>query len=101
MGYPAGHRVLVVQDKLEEVDDVYASAKKFGIKLIEDKREQAGVDTGIVVQLGFNAFKAFDTGEPWCSVGSRVAFARYSGKLIKDGDQEFMILNDEDILYVY
>lgn len=100
MGRPAGHRVLVKQDDLSNVDEAYARAKRVGIHLVEDKREQAGVDSGTVVAIGPSAFKDFG-GDKWCSVGDRIAFAKYSGKVVEDGGDKFIVLNDEDVVYVY
>ena len=100
MGRPAGHRVLVKQDKLEQVDEVIAKARRAGLIVEEDKRDQAGVDSGIVVALGPTAFKDFG-GDAWCAVGDRVAFAKYSGKIIQENDENYVVLNDEDIVYVY
>lgn len=100
MGKPAGHRVLVKQDNVEHVDETFARAKKAGLVLVEDKREQAAVDTGVVIAVGTTAFKDFG-GEPWCTVGDRVAFAKYTGKEITDDGEKYLILNDEDIVYVY
>jgi len=100
MGKPTGHRILVKQDELSSVDKDYKRAKESRIILVEDKREQAGVDTGIVVAIGSTAFKDFG-GEPWFEVGDRVAFAKYSGKTVAEGDCDFLVLNDEDVVYVY
>lgn len=100
MGRPAGHRVLVKQDKLEETDSVYASARKLGIHLDTSTREQAAVDSGIVLALGPSAFRDFG-GEAWCAIGDRVAFAKYSGKTVTDNKEELLVLNDEDVVYVY
>lgn len=100
MGKPAGHRVLVKQDEISEVDKQYASARKAGLIVQTEAREQAGVDSGVVIAIGPNAFKDFG-GEAWCSVGDRIAFAKYSGKVVEDGDDKFIVLNDEDVVYVY
>lgn len=97
---PVGHRILVKQDKLEETDDVFRSAKRAGLvfsDMDEAKRHQAAIDTGVVTAIGPSAWKDFGT-EPWCKVGDRVAFAKYAGKAIKDGEEMFIILNDEDVV---
>lgn len=91
---PAGHRVLVKVTEVEEVT-------KGGIivaKTIADKHTEANI-FGTIVAVGPNAWKAFDTGEPWAAVGDRVAFAKYGGFVIEDPDtgEKFRILNDEDI----
>lgn len=102
---PCGHRLLVKPEKLHEVDEVYAAAKKAGIELIETtkRQEQVAVDRGTVIAIGETAFKAFDDGEPWCQVGDVVAYTRYGGKLLKDpaDGEDYLILNDEDVICKY
>lgn len=92
---PVGHRILVQLEAFEEITDS-------GIVLAthsERKRQQAGMDIGTVLALGPNAFLAFDDGKPWCEVGDKVRFVRYSGNQFKsdDGKIEYSIINDEDI----
>jgi chaperonin GroES len=99
MIHPAGHRVLVIQDKLEAHDAVFAKASRQGIILPGELKEAAAVDTGVVQALGPTAFKDFG-GEPWCNVGQRIAFAKYAGKTLKDGETTYIILNDEDVVAV-
>lgn len=95
------HRVVIKPDSLEESDPMYASAKKAGIhipNLEESKRERAGVDRGVVVQIGPTAFDAFN-GTGAIQVGDYVAYARYAGKWVKDFDEvEYIIVNDEDVI---
>lgn len=96
---PCGHRIVVRPYQLEDEDDVYRSAKALGIKLSEDHRkmEQSAIDKGVVIAIGSTAFKDFG-GEPWCVVGDVVAFSRYGGKMIRQDDVEYLLLNDEDII---
>lgn len=99
---PAGHRVLVKVERIEEQDPVYISAKKAGIALVdsdESQRRQSGLDRGVVVAIGPTAFKAFGDVN-WCEVGDFVAFAKYAGKIIEDKEVKFLVLNDEDIIAV-
>lgn len=95
------HRVVIKPDSLEQSDPMYASAKLAGIHipdLEESKRERAGVDRGVVVQVGPTAFEAFN-GVGAIKVGDYVAYARYAGKWIKDFDEvEYIICNDEDVI---
>lgn len=97
------HRFLVKPFKLEEVDKDIARARALGIQLIdsENKREQAAVDKGVVVDIGPTAFKDFGTESP-IKVGDVVAFAKYGGKTIKDPDDdvEYVVLNDEDLVAI-
>lgn len=101
---PLGHRILVKPEKLDESDEVYASAKKAGIQLLEAsaRQEQIAVDKGTVLALGSTAFKDFGD-HPWCKVGDKIAYTRYGGKLLKDPENglEYIILNDEDAIAKY
>ena len=93
---PAGHRVLVMPDKVDE--------KNGSLYLPQEVRARMGDAQifGTVVALGKNAFKAFDDGHAWCQVGDRVAFAKYGGFIIEDPEdkQLYRLLNDEDIVAV-
>lgn len=93
---PAGHRVLVRPDKVDE--------KEGSLFLPAEVRARMGDAQifGSVVSLGPNAFKAFDDGVPWCAAGDRVAFAKYGGFIIQDPETKelFRLLNDEDICAV-
>lgn len=92
---PVLHRVLV---KPEELEDKTES----GIIVQWDKREKAAVEIGEVVELGSTCFSDFKTDpvSEGIKVGSKVYFAKYSGKEVKDGDTRYLILNDEDIVGV-
>jgi co-chaperonin GroES (HSP10) len=100
---PTGHRVMVKLQQLEEYDEVFANARKSGIEIPEftKRKEETVIDTGRVVAIGKTAFIDFG-GEPWCEVGDLVAYARHSGKRVKDpvDDEDYLILNDEDIVAV-
>jgi chaperonin GroES len=92
-----GHRVIVQPDPVEEVS-------KGGIVLaVDHKREIRAADKGTVIQVGEMAWKNDLYGygkpgwEPWCKAGDRVFFARYAGKGFKDGQKDYIVLNDEDI----
>ena len=100
-----GPRVLVLQDKLDEKDPVFASAKRAGIEIAETsqekKLEQNAVDEGTVVGLGMNCWAPpVGDGTPWCKLGDKVIFAKYGGSIRKEGDDIYLILNDEDIIGV-
>lgn len=92
-----GHRVLIKPDFLEEVTD-------WGFKIDVGetfKREKASVVIGTVVQVGDTAWKAFDGDrpewKPWAQPGDIVHFAKYGGKFITVGEEEYVIVNDEDV----
>jgi chaperonin GroES len=94
------HHILVKPEDVSDVDEVYRRAKAAGIKLELDKREQKAVEYGTVVAVGPTAFKDYHRGPDILKVGDKLTFAKYAGKSIKDGDNEYLILNDEDCLAV-
>lgn len=99
------HRILVKADKLEETDKTYVKAHDLGLVIpeLEDrKRAQAGVDKGRVVAVGPTAFRDFNAECP-IKAGDYVAYARFAGKIITDPytEEEFVILNDEDIVCIF
>jgi len=101
---PILHRILVKQFKLDETNKDYQRAKALGIMIADhedNKRAQAGVDQGTVVAMGPTAYRDFNV-EPPIKVGDTVAFARFSGKMVVDpeDDEEYVALNDEDIVVV-
>lgn len=108
---PKGHRVVVRFMKIEERDEAFKKAKAAGLVLAEHedtKRREAGVDRGEVISVGPDAFKAFylnsngtlDGFTPWCQPGDFIAFAKYAGMHIKDGDSDYIVINDEDVVAV-
>lgn len=92
---PVGHRVLVKPLPLEK-------QSKGGIILSHDERKEKAQVRGTVVSIGPTAWKAFDNGEPWAAVGDEVWFAQYGGYLVRDPetDEEYRLLNDEDVCAV-
>lgn len=102
---PCGHRVLVKQENYDEHDEVFKSARSVGLEIIKDRevRYQAGVDKGIILAIGPNAWAAFDNGLKWAEVGDNVVFAKNAGKTIEDPEDKtshYVVLNDEDIIAV-
>jgi co-chaperonin GroES (HSP10) len=102
---PILHRILVKPDLIEDVDPVYARAKKAGLvtEFMEKEREQAAVDTGVVVDMGETVFADFKASKDTVAVGDRVVYAKYGGKAIKHPETEvrYVLLNDEDIIAIY
>ena len=96
---PFGYRVIVKPITVEEHDDAYKKAKEVGIVFMEKElqSEQSAVDKGYVVSIGPTAFEEFG-GDPWCKVGDLVVYARHAGKRIKEGDTEYLVLNDSDLV---
>lgn len=101
-----GHRVLVKPTSLEEVDPVFALAKKANIQLIErtERQEATIIDTGTVVQVGPTAFNDFGGADKWCKVGDVISYTRYGGKTVADPDDKenkWLVINDEDVIMVW
>jgi len=102
---PTLHRILIKQDVFEETNKDYRKMKELGLVLpnTEDqKRAQAGVDTGTVIAIGATAFRDFGASSP-ISSGDKIAYAKFAGKFITDPSthEEFVILNDEDVVCVF
>lgn len=98
---PLLHRILVKVDKIEDKDEAFKRAHAAGIYIQRDEREreQAAIDTGIVVAIGDTAFKDFGTASP-IKVGDYVCYAKYGGKAMEDPytKEKFVALNDEDVI---
>lgn len=92
---PVLHRLLV---KPDEVETKTAS----GIVLaINEKREQAAAERGVVVALGDTCFKDYGGDVNTVQVNDKVFYARYAGKEVEDTDgTKYICLNDEDIVGV-
>ena len=90
---PTGYKVLIAVAK---VDD------KKGNILLPDaykKLEDTAAIVGYVMALGPDAYldsNKFPSG-PFCSKGEWVMFKSYSGTRFKVGEQEFRLLNDDEI----
>lgn len=102
---PAGHRVLVKPEKVEDVDPAIKRARAAGLDLsavTNDKKEQEAVVFGIVLAIGSTAWKDPSLGGlPWAKVGDRILFAKFAGKSVElDGQEPVLLLNDEDIVAV-
>lgn len=93
---PAGYRVLVKVDPVEDVS-------KGGIILaFDEKLEKANQNKGTLVAVGPIAWQAFGhmhTGKPWAKVGDRIIFSKYAGKTVVDPEteEEYRLMQDEDI----
>lgn len=89
-----GHHVLVKVESPEEVT-------KGGIVIVNQTREaeKRGAEIGELIDVGPTAWKAEGLGgTPWAEVGEKVWFAKYAGKWVKDGDNEYLIMLDTDIV---
>lgn len=98
---PVLHRIFVLPEDAGDVDDRVVSARKLGLVVELDKREQKAVTMGTVLSIGNTAFAAFGSNatDEGITVGSKVVYAKYAGASVPN--QEYIILNDEDIIGVY
>ena len=88
---PVGHRVLIKPDVVEHKTE---SGIIVHTGLTEDRERLAQI-RGVVVELGNTAFA--DQPTPWCKVGDRITFGKYSGLIYKgeetlDGDEYRIII---------
>lgn len=100
-----GHRVLVrlkqIDESLEEMSDG-GIITKVKTKSRVDLEKQA-TQEAYVIQIGQNAWKAYDDGDPWAKVGDCVLISKYSGDDrhdIEDGEI-YRLINDGDIHGVF
>lgn len=89
---PAGHRVLVKPDPVEE--------KSEGGIIIQhsnkNRVEEAQV-TGTLIKVGPQAWKDFSNGDAWAKEGDRVLFAKFGGYSIEIKGDLHRVMNDEDV----
>jgi len=92
---PVGAKLII---KIEEISD----KSKGGLFLptAEVNRRQDSLTEGILIAKGPNAFDFIADKERHPQVGDQVSFVKYSGIGKKIEEQEYRILNDED-LYAY
>ena len=89
----AGVRVIVKTERLDE-------KSKGGIALTTEylKNEQDRITEGVLVKYGPVAFLDMISDQSEIpEIGSKVYFVKYAGRAIEVGDDEYRILNDEDI----
>jgi co-chaperonin GroES (HSP10) len=90
---PRGHRILVLPDAVEETT-------KSGIVVATGMtvmREELKQVDGVVVEMGTTCFN--DQPEPWCKVGDRIIFGKYSGIFREGNDgKTYRIINDLDVV---
>ena len=92
---PVGHRLLVLPEEIE-----VKTASGIILNTASTERMEALAQTfGVVVAMGETAYN--DQPSPWCKIGDRVAFAKYSGLLNTGKDQKkYRIINDLDVVSI-
>lgn len=94
-----GFKAVIKPDPVEETT-------KSGIVIMADKRMEANAQVrGTILDLGEDFAAAFKPKTPFwgLKVGDVVYYAKYAGKWIKDPktDEEYLLVNDEDICAKY
>lgn len=91
------NRVIVKPDPIEEIS-------KGGIVIAQTdsyvRQEKSSRSTGVIVGIGPSAWlDPLLGGEPCCSIGDRIVYAKYSGKFIIDPDdgEEYSVINDDAV----
>lgn len=101
-----GHRVILrLADDVADSEIKDGALKGFQMDVGDDfKRQKASSVIGEVVDIGPMAWRAFDGDspewKPWAKLGDIVYFAKYGGKFITIDEEEYVIINDEDLQVV-
>ena len=91
---PLLHTVLIKPDDVET-----KTASGIVIPDLVTEKERKAVETGTVISIGCRAFIDYGADPTLLSIGDRVAYARYSGKSVKDSSNvEYLLVNDIDCL---
>ena len=90
---PKGNRIIIEQDKLEEVTE-----SGIILQRSNEAGEQAGIIRGTVLAIGDACWDQWPS--PWAKVGDVVYFAKYAGKNVPDPVTEeiYLVMNDIDII---
>ena len=94
---PAGYRILVKPDAVENTIKLGDTDIDF-IITGDKKLEQAGQMRGTLIAAGEQAWVFEDTSSPWAKVGDTVMYARYSGTQLELDGEEYVLMNDKDLL---
>lgn len=100
----AGKHVLVKPVKLEEANPTYKRMKELGFATPDTREkdlEQRAVDVGVIINIGQGAWKDWFDGSPWAKIGDKVLFQKYGGYMYKEEGEDYILLNDEDVLAVF
>lgn len=106
------HRILVKRDIPEDTDAVKTKKEldrmglatpEFVKKELERQalRENASMDTGIVIDIGGTAFKDYGILCP-IKEGDKISFAKFGGKEVTDPEngEVFVVIQDEDVVAI-
>ena len=93
-----GYRILLKPEKIED-------KIKHGPLILEKSEvtkedELRNVRKGEVLQVGAECYKEHENKGPWCKVGDTVLINPMSGFNHQEGEETYLIVNEEDILAV-
>jgi len=90
---PTGNKIMVLMDPVEK-------KTASGIVLPDQTqgRDEMSQMTGTVVAMGPNAYS--DQGGSWVQVGDKVKVQKFSGWLHKEGEDNYRVLHDLDVIMV-
>jgi co-chaperonin GroES (HSP10) len=86
---------------IHETDEVLKRARASGIEIPQtldaNRRQQAQVE-GELMSIGGNCFE--DWKGPFPQIGNRVLFDKFAGFIKQEGNEEYRIISDTDILAI-
>ena len=97
---PRGFTVLV---KPVDVEEDIKKDKKDSLIFIPDAvkdQQRINVHKGTVVAIGNTAWHGLGDGEKWCEVGNTILYAQFGGKFVHDGDEEYVLIQDKDVMAI-
>lgn len=93
-------RIVVKPDAVKKEEKTLSGIVIASVDTDHDKK--GATIRGTIVDIGPDAWKAYRPSQEFAGlkVGDVVYYAKYSGKLIKETDEgeEFLVLNDEDVV---
>lgn len=96
MIFPLLHTVLISPDEVET-----KTASGIVIPEMVTDKERKAVEYGTVVRVGPRAFIDYGRDPNILQKGTRVTYARYSGKEVTDTDgTKYILVNDQDVLAI-
>ena len=94
-----GNKILIKPDFVEG-EKVSEGGIVYGVTDQAKREAKAETTTGVIIGIGPSAWlDPILGGEPWCKVGDRVLYSKYSGKFVVDpeDDIEYVVINDDGI----
>jgi len=94
-----GNRVIIKSDYVEG-EKVSDGGIIYGVTDLEKRQAKSETSTGEIVDIGPSAWlDPILGGEPWCKVGDKVLYSKYSGKFVTDPEDsvEYVVINDDAI----